>query len=121
MKTILVADDNPTARELIAEILELQGFRIVQAGDGGDALEKARTFKPDLVLLDIQMPVLDGFAVLGELRKDPEFAKLRVVALTAFAMFGDREKAMDAGFDGYITKPIQVAALRSEVIDLLAG
>jgi len=121
MKTILVADDNPTSRELIAEILELQGFRILQAGDGGEALEKIRASKPDLVLLDIQMPVLDGFGVLEKLRNDPEFENLLVVALTAFAMFGDREKAMQAGFNGYITKPIQIASLRSEVVDLLAG
>ena len=121
MKTIVIADDNPTSRELIAEILEVEGFRIVLAGDGGEALQKIRDVKPDLVLLDIQMPVMDGYAVIQEIRKIPELANLRVVALTAFAMFGDREKAMQAGFNGYITKPIQIAALRSEVVDLLAG
>lgn len=120
MKTILVADDNPVSRELISEVLESLGFRIVQASDGGDALEKARSSKPDLVLLDIQMPVMDGFAVLEELRRYPDTIDLRVVALTAFAMFGDREKAMQAGFNGYITKPIQISALRSAVSDLLS-
>ncbi len=120
MKTILVADDNPVSRELITEILEANGYNILQAEDGGDALNQIRANSPDLVLLDIQMPVMDGFAVLQELRSDPRFVDLRVVALTAFAMFGDREKAMLAGFNGYITKPIQVAALRSEVTDLLS-
>jgi CheY-like chemotaxis protein len=120
MKTIVVADDNPVSRELISEVLESLGFQIVQAEDGGDALNKVRASRPDLVLLDIQMPVMDGFTVLEELRKNPETSELRVVALTAFAMFGDREKALEAGFNGYITKPIQISALRSAVSDLLA-
>jgi two-component system cell cycle response regulator DivK len=119
MKTIIVADDNPVSRELITEILEAQGYEIVQAADGGEALHKIRASTPDLVLLDIQMPVMDGFAVLEEIRRSPALADLRVVALTAFAMFGDREKAMQAGFNGYRTKPIQISALRSAVSDLL--
>ena len=119
MKTILVADDNPVSRELISEILEAEGYRVIEAIDGGDALQKARETRPDLVLLDIQMPVMDGYTVLQELRHDHEFPSIRVVALTAFAMFGDREKALAAGFDGYITKPIKVSALRAEVEDLL--
>jgi len=70
---------------------------------------------PDLVLLDIQMPEMDGFAVLREIRQDPALCRLRVVALTAFAMQGDRERALEAGFDDYITKPITLAKLKSQL------
>ena len=112
---VLVADDNDTSRELIREVLEMSGYDVVEAADGQDAVARARETVPDLMLLDIQMPRLDGYGVLRELRGDPQLAALRVVALTAFAMHGDRERAMDAGFDGYITKPVDLAALRQEI------
>ena len=83
--------------------------------DGRDAVDRARENTPDLLLVDIQMPRLDGYGVLRELRADPRFSALQVVALTAFAMQGDRERALDAGFDGYITKPVEIAALRQEI------
>lgn len=114
-KRILVADDNPASRELIREVLESGSYDVIEASDGLEAVRKARNGAPDLVLLDIQMPHLDGYAVLRELREDPACAELPVVALTAFAMQGDREKALDAGFDGYITKPVEIAALRREL------
>ena len=119
MKTIVLADDNPVSRELIGEMLEAQGYNIVQAFDGGDALQKIREVRPDLVLLDIQMPVMDGFAVLEQIREDTDLSRVRVVALTAFAMHGDRDKALSAGFNGYITKPVQISALRAQIRDLL--
>jgi CheY-like chemotaxis protein len=82
---------------------------------GADAVDRARENAPDLVLVDIQMPRLDGYGVLRELRADPRLSKLHIIALTAFAMQGDRERALDAGFDGYITKPVEIAALRQEL------
>jgi two-component system cell cycle response regulator DivK len=112
---ILVADDNPASRELIREVLEMSGYDVVEAADGRDAVVRAREHVPDLVLVDIQMPRLDGYGVLRELRADPLFSRLRVVALTAYAMQGDRDRALDSGFDGYITKPVDIAALRQEV------
>ncbi len=112
---ILVADDNPASRELIREVLEMSGYDVIEAADGEEAVRRAREGAPDLVLVDIQMPRLDGFGVLRELRADEKFSGLRVVALTAFAMQGDRDRAMGAGFDGYITKPVEIAALRQEV------
>lgn len=115
MSRILVADDNEASRELIREVLEMSGYDVVEAADGADAVERARENPPDLVLVDIQMPRLDGYGVLRELRADPRLAGLHVVALTAFAMQGDRERALDAGFDGYITKPVEIAALRREI------
>jgi len=112
---ILVADDNTASRELIREVLEMSGYDVVEAADGQDAVDRARERAPDLVLVDIQMPRLDGYGVLRELRADPRLSALHVVALTAFAMQGDRERALEAGFDGYITKPVDIAALRREV------
>ena len=115
MKRVLVADDNPVSRELIREILEDDDCEAIEAGDGREALEKVRSHRPDLALLDIQMPLMDGNAVVRELRADPEFSKLPVVALTAYAMQGDRERAMARGFNAYITKPIDIPAFRAKV------
>ena len=119
MRTILVADDNPVSRSLIREVLEPCNYRVIEACDGPDALQKIVETAPDLVLLDIQMPGLDGFEVVQQLRRDPRFASLLVAALTAYAMRGDREKALAAGFDDYITKPVRAGALRTHLDNLL--
>ncbi len=115
VKLILVADDSPASRELIRETLETDDRRVVEARDGRQALEMIRESLPDLVLMDIQMPYFDGYSVLEKLRSDSRFEALRVIAVTAYAMHGDREKALSAGFDGYITKPIQIGDLRAQV------
>jgi two-component system, cell cycle response regulator DivK len=114
-KKIVVADDDGVGRELIREVLEMSGYEVIEAADGIEALRRVREAAPDLVLVDIQMPRLDGYGVLRELRADPQFRGVRVVAVTAFAMRRDREKARDAGFDGFITKPVDVATLRAEI------
>lgn len=119
MKTVLVADDRPTGRELVRTILENTGYTVIEAGDGIEALKSARDAHPDLIILDLHMPGLDGFGVIEELRRDPQFASTPIVALTASAMQGDRERAMSVGFTGYITKPIRLNALRGEVERLL--
>ena len=118
-KRVLVADDNPVSRELIREILEYDQYEVIEAGDGGEALEKVREHRPDLALLDIQMPVMDGTAVIREIRADPTLAHLPVAALTAYAMQGDRERALAAGFNSYITKPIEIPDFRAQVAKLL--
>jgi two-component system cell cycle response regulator DivK len=115
MKTILVADDSVVSRELVREALEEIGYRVVEAADGHEALAKALETVPDLVLLDIRMPGLDGYATVRAMREDPRLARMPILALTAFAMRGDHEKAVSAGFDGYLSKPIGIAALRSAV------
>lgn len=120
MKRILVAEDNPASMEFLVELLTSNGYDVVQATNGQEALQKIAVSSPDLVLLDIQMPGLDGYSVLRSVRGDAKLAGLRVVAFTAYAMPGDREKALAAGFDGYITKPIRAAALRVEIEQLLA-
>jgi CheY-like chemotaxis protein len=108
---ILVAEDNPANRELIREILEVEGYEVLEAVNGLEALEQIEERLPDLVLMDIQMPLIDGFETVSKLRKDARFAKLPVIALTAYAMSGDQEKALMAGFDGYLSKPMDVKQL----------
>ena len=90
------------------------GYEPILAADGAEALRKADEAPPDLVLLDIQMPVMDGFEVLHELRKNPRFMRLPIFAMTAYAMRGDQEKILAAGFDGNFSKPVNVSLLRSE-------
>jgi PAS domain S-box-containing protein len=112
---VLVADDNPAGRELVCEILRGMSANVIEASDGREALEKIRDVRPDLVLLDIQMPEMDGYDVLRAIRSDTSLTGLRVVALTAFAMQGDREKALAAGFDDYVTKPVSAARLKEQL------
>jgi CheY-like chemotaxis protein len=115
MKKVLVADDKAPGRELLRAVLEQSGHAVYEASDGIEALRSARELLPDLIILDLHMPVLDGFGVLQELRRDQSFAATPIVALTASAMQGDRERALTAGFTSYIAKPISVTALRGEI------
>ena len=116
---IVVADDNPESREFLRDALASPNFEIAEAVDGREALARVQEIHPDLVLMDIQMPLMDGYAALEQIRRDPQFASLPVVALTAFAMQGDRETALAAGFDGYIPKPVDPRSLRAEIQRLL--
>ena len=120
MKKVLVADDKDTGRELVRTVLEKSGHQVFEASDGEQAVAEALRLQPDLIILDIHMPGLDGFGVIEKLRRDPAFSHTPIIALTASAMMGDRERAMAAGFTGYITKPIRLDALRGEVERLLA-
>lgn len=119
MKKILIAEDNPANSELMLEVLSGRGYDVLEVSDGRQALQTIEETEPDLVLLDIQLPILDGFAVLFQLRQNPRLANIRVVAVTANAMKEDREKGLRAGFDAYISKPIDAAALRLLVDQLL--
>ncbi|MDH3329637.1 MAG: response regulator [Desulfobulbaceae bacterium] len=105
---ILVVDDNKDSRELVIKILHAKGHQICEAVDGEDALEKVATEQPDLILMDISLPKIDGHEVTRRLKSDEKSASIPVIALTAHAMKGDREKALVAGCDGYISKPINV-------------
>ena len=120
MKKILVADDKASSRELIRTLLEHAGYEVCEAIDGVEAIEKAREESPDLILLDIHMPRLDGYATVEEMRSVDSLRSLPIIALTASAMRGDHDKAIRAGFTGYITKPVSLTALRSEIEKLLA-
>ena len=119
MKKVLVADDKPMGRELVRTVLEDSGYEVFEAKDGPEALDQAQQLNPDLIILDIHMPGLDGFEVIQALRQIDRFKATPVIALTASAMMGDRERAMAAGFTGYLTKPIRLAQLRAEVERLL--
>jgi two-component system cell cycle response regulator DivK len=120
MKKVLVADDRATGRELVRTVLENSGHQVFEASDGAEAVLEALRIHPDLIILDIHMPGLDGFGVIEKLRREKGFATTPIIALTASAMMGDRERAVAAGFTSYITKPIRLGALRAEVARLLA-
>jgi two-component system cell cycle response regulator DivK len=119
MKKVLIADDKETSRELIRTVLETSGYDVIEASDGVEALRYARESHPDLVILDIHMPGIDGFGVLAELRRDGEFTATPIMALTASALQGDRQRAIDAGFTSYVSKPTPLSVLREEVQRLL--
>lgn len=121
MKRVLVADDKATSRELIRAVLEPLDYVVREAEDGIEAVRFAREMQPDLIILDLQMPGLDGFGVLKELRRDGAFDTTPIMALTASAMQGDQERAITAGFDSYVSKPIPLSMLRKEVERLLAN
>ncbi len=120
MKKILIAEDNLVNRELLRELLEIQGFEIFEACNGQEAIAMIEQVRPDLLVLDLGMPVLDGFGAIQKIRADPAMARLPVLAATAYAMRGDREKTLQAGFDGYLSKPIDSNTLKAE-IDRLFG
>lgn len=116
---ILVVEDNDQNRALFRDVLEYYGYAVIEAADGAEGLARAREHLPDLILLDIQMPVMNGFAALHALRDDPVTRGSRVIALTSFAMKGDREKIMTAGFHGYVAKPINTRELPDLVREFL--
>ena len=120
MSKILVAEDNAVNRELLRELLEMRGHRLVEACDGLETLRMIEQSQPDLLLLDIGMPALDGYGVVRKIRENPSSAALRVLAVTAYAMQGDREKILTAGFDGYLSKPINAQFLMQEIERLMS-
>jgi CheY-like chemotaxis protein len=119
MINVLVAEDNPVNRELLRELLEAWGYNVIEAADGQEALKMIELNHPEILLLDIGMPVLDGFAVMRKIRENPSLATLTVLAVTAYAMQGDRENILNAGFDGYLSKPINAHDLANEIERLL--
>jgi CheY-like chemotaxis protein len=121
MPKVLVVDDNRPSRELIVDILRPLSLEVTEAPDGTSALAAARDMKPDLVILDITMPDMDGFAVLNELRRDPDYGRTPFLAVTANAMPGERSKTLQAGFSDFLTKPVHSAELRQRVEALLNG
>jgi CheY-like chemotaxis protein len=112
---ILIVDDNPTNLKLATEVLAFEGHAISQALDADEALRLLETLRPDLILMDIALPGMDGLELTRRLKASVEFARTPIVALSAFAMKGDQEKAFDAGCDGYITKPIDTRRFPAQV------
>ncbi|MEK6697858.1 MAG: response regulator [Nitrospirota bacterium] len=110
-RKILVVEDNEKNRILIKDILLYHGYEVIEAENGKIGVELAKQHLPDLILMDIQMPVMDGFKAIVMLKDDPATQAIKMIALTSFAMRGDREKIMQAGFDDYIAKPIDTRKL----------
>jgi len=119
MITILIADDDAASLELLKDALAIPGYRILESSDGSDALSKVQSETPDIVLLDIQMPGLDGFEVLRAIRGLEPPVPCRVLAVTAFVMDGDRDRMLASGFDGYIAKPVSISHVREQVRRIL--
>jgi CheY-like chemotaxis protein len=118
---ILVVEDNERNLKLIRDVLQFAGYEIVEATSGEQGVALAQDCEPDLVLMDLQLPQMDGTEALRLLRESPRTRDVPVVAVTAFAMREDRERAFGAGFDGYLQKPISVRALPEQVRGFLAG
>jgi len=119
--TILIADDYDDNRELLRLMLAADGYRVREARDGRECVAEARAEAPDLALIDLSMPELDGWGALAELRADPQTRSIPCVAVTAFAAEQDRRRALDAGFDAYISKPFRSRDILELVGRLLDG
>lgn len=115
MPTIMVVEDNPTNMKLVHMVLARGGYAVQEATGAEEAITAVRSDPPDLVLMDVQLPGMDGFDATALLKADPATAAIPVVALTAFAMRGDEEKILSAGFDGYLAKPVRY----HELLDLV--
>jgi two-component system, cell cycle response regulator DivK len=108
---ILVVEDNEKNRSLIKDVLEYYGYEVLEAEDGEAGVRMAREHRPALILMDIQMPVLDGISAAKIIKNGPETGEIKMIALTSFAMKGDKERFIKAGFDDYLAKPIDTRML----------
>ena len=116
---ILIVDDNPTNLKLATQVLKIEGYRVDCAADAEKAQEMLQHIAPDLILMDIALPGMDGLTLTRKLKADPRLKHIPVVAMTSFAMKGDDRKALDAGCDGYITKPIDTRKFPQQVAAFL--
>jgi CheY-like chemotaxis protein len=121
MTTILVVEDNELNRDMLTRRLERRGYETLVAADGEQGLEVARRLRPNLILMDMSLPVLDGWEATKRLKSQPETSSIPIVALTAHAMSGDRERALHAGCDEYDTKPVEFSRLVMKIEALLDG
>lgn len=119
MSKILLVEDNEMNRDMLSRRLERKGFQVIIAGDGSEALTLAMTETPDLILMDMSLPVLDGWEVTRRLKASPETKHIPVIGLSAHAMAGDREKGLAAGCDDYDTKPVEFDRLLKKINDYL--
>lgn len=120
-KKILVVEDDTDNRRIVAKVLSVEGYRVIEATDGVEALSQARSEHPDLILMDLAMPNIDGWEATRQLKRDPQTRSIPVVALTAVAMRGDEEQARAAGCDDYLPKPARPVAIRAMVKKYTGG
>jgi two-component system cell cycle response regulator DivK len=120
-KRILVVEDDADNRRIVVKVLTVEGYEVLEATDGRSALATARKEHPDLIIMDLAMPGLDGWQAATQLKSDPKVADIPIIALTAFAMRGDEERAREAGCDGYLSKPCRPQTIREVVRRYLRG
>ena len=120
-KAILVADDDPDILSIVSMSLETQGYTVYKASNGREAVDLAKQHHPDLVLMDMMMPIVSGYEAVSELKDDATTRDITIVGLSAKAMATDMERATDAGIDGYITKPFRIAQILTVVESYLQG
>jgi CheY-like chemotaxis protein len=120
MATILIVEDNEMNRDMLSRRLQRKGYDVAIAVDGGEGVALAESTAPDLILMDMSLPVMDGWTAIRHLKGQPNTAAIPIIALTAHAMAGDREKAIEAGSDDYDTKPVELPRLLDK-IELLLG
>ena len=118
---ILIVEDNPLNLELIVDILQVRGYEIFTATTGKESIELAKKAMPDLILMDMQLPVLDGYEATRRIRQDPQLKSIPIVALTSYAMRGDKERIFEAGCNGYIAKPIDTRKIIKQIREFLEG
>lgn len=121
MSRILVVEDNQDNMTLIVDVLSSLDHDVLQAADGQEGLDMAQAEKPDLILMDLSLPRVDGWTATRQLKADPELKTIPIIALTAHAMIGDRERAIEAGCDDYITKPVSLPDLLSKLQKYLSS
>ena len=121
MPRILLVEDNEMNRDMLSRRLTRRGFEVVFAGDGQQGLDLARSEKPDVILMDMSLPVMDGWETTRRIKADGTMRSIPVIGLTAHAMSGDREKAIEAGCDDYDTKPVEIERLLRKIERLLKG
>ena len=119
--TILLVEDNELNRDMLSRRLERRGYTVLIAVDGVEGMEAAKRDRPDLILMDMSLPILDGWEATRQLKADPETRDIPIIGLSAHAMSGDTEKALEAGCDDYDTKPVDLARLLEKISDRLAA
>jgi two-component system, cell cycle response regulator DivK len=119
MKTILVVEDQEDNRQILRDLLGNAGFRMIEAHDGAEALTVARSQRPDLILMDIQLPLVDGYEATRTIKRDHELKRIPVIAVTSYALSGDDQRAREAGCDAYVAKPYSTRQLLSKIGEFL--
>lgn len=118
---VLIVDDNPMNLKLVTYLVKSQGYEVATASDAQSALAELRAHRPDVILMDLQLPGIDGLELTRQIKADPATHSIAIIAVTAYAMKGDREKALAAGCDAYVTKPIDTRALPALIAQYAEG